>query len=118
MLYANSIIEDVVTYIQTHNRKNSVIIVAGDHGYKYYQKQQAAYSFQNLNAIYFPDGDFRMLYDSVTPVNTFRILLNKYLGSSLPLLKDSSILVTEQKVTINRSKKIGPVRNLSNPARQ
>lgn len=118
VLYANSIIEDVVTYIRTHNRKNSVIIVAGDHGYKYYQKQQAAYSFQNLNAIYFPDGDFRMLYDSVTPVNTFRILLNKYLGSSLPLLKDSSILVTEQKETINRSKKIGPVRNLSNPARQ
>lgn len=118
VLYANRIIQELVTYIQQHNRKNSVIIVAGDHGYKYYKKQQAAYSFQNLNAIYFPDGDFRMLYDSLTPVNTFRIVLNKYLGSSLPLLKDSSILVTEKRETINRSKKIGPARNPSGPARR
>lgn len=43
-----------------------------------------------LNAYYLPgDGD-PGLYDTITPVNTFRVVLNRYFGESLQLLDDRS----------------------------
>ena len=43
-----------------------------------------------LNAYYFPDQDYSKLYKGITPVNTFRIILNKYFGTDLDLLEDRS----------------------------
>ncbi len=43
-----------------------------------------------LNAIYFSDGDYEMLYPTMSPVNTFRIILNKWFGTQYPLLADHS----------------------------
>ncbi len=43
---------------------------------------------KNLNAYYFPDGGSPQVYDSVSPVNTFRIIFNRYFGADLPLLPD------------------------------
>ena len=43
-----------------------------------------------LNAVYLPDGDHRMLYPSISPVNTLRIILNRYFGAELPLLQDQA----------------------------
>ena len=41
-----------------------------------------------LNAYYLP-GDLRTRpYPSITPVNTFRLILNDYFGAELPLLPD------------------------------
>lgn len=95
--YASSVIKDLVSYIQQNNKKNTVIVVAGDHGYRTEEGNKKGYTFQNLNAFYFPDRNYSLLYDSLSPVNTFRIILNKSFGASYSLLKDSSILVTEQK---------------------
>lgn len=44
--------------------------------------------FGILNAYYLPKIDTKILYPEVTPVNTFRIILNEYFGEKLPLLKD------------------------------
>jgi hypothetical protein len=118
VLFANRLIEEAVTYIRQNNRRNTVIVVAGDHGYKYYKKQQSTYTFQNLNAVYFPDHNYSPLYDSLSPVNTFRVILNKYFRTDLPLLKDSSILVTEEKETIIRLKKTEPVHSPSIPGQR
>lgn len=107
VLYANKVINELVTYIQKKGKKNTVIIIEGDHGYRHTNKKDLAqYTFQNLNAIYFPDHNYEMLYNSISPVNTFRIVLNKYFNAQLPLLKDTSILVTVKKETINQLKKI------------
>ena len=111
ILYANKVIEELVTYIQKNGKKNTLIIIEGDHGFRNSNKQDLTqYTFQNLNAIYFPDHKYEMLYDSLSPVNTFRIVLNKYFHAQLPLLKDSSVLVTGKKETINQLKKIPQVR--------
>ena len=42
----------------------------------------------NLSAYYLPDGGEELLYPSITPVNTFRIVFNKYFGANYPLLED------------------------------
>jgi hypothetical protein len=47
-----------------------------------------------LNAYYFPDRDYGHLYDSITPVNTFRIILSQYFGADFGLLKDEAFFST------------------------
>jgi len=106
VVYAGKVIKELVTYIQQHNKKNTIIIIEGDHGYRTETGDRAGYSFQNLSSFYFPDQQYDQLYDSISPVNTFRVVLNKYFSARLPLLKDSSVLVTEQKETIRKNKKI------------
>jgi hypothetical protein len=44
--------------------------------------------FPILGAYYFPDGNYTTLYKSITPVNSFRIILNKYFNTNIPLLSD------------------------------
>ncbi len=106
VIFAGKVIKELVTYIQKHNKKNTIIIIEGDHGYRTEMGDRAGYSFQNLSSFYFPDQKYNLLYDSISPVNTFRVVLNKYFSARLPLLKDSTVLVTEKKETIRKNKKI------------
>ena len=93
--YANLVIDDLVTYILRHNKKNTIIIVMGDHGFRRLPKELNDFRFPNLMAIYFPDTHYGRLYPNMSPVNLFRIVLNQYFDQHLPLLKDSSILVNQ-----------------------
>ncbi|MEJ8818268.1 sulfatase-like hydrolase/transferase [Lacibacter sp. H407] len=106
VVYAGKIIRELTNYIQLHNKKNTIIIIEGDHGFRSQEGDKEGYTFQNFNSIYFPDQNYELLYDSLSPVNTFRIVLNKYFGANLNLLKDSSTLVTAQKETVIKSEKI------------
>jgi hypothetical protein len=46
--------------------------------------------FKILNAYYMPGGHTDQLYPTISPVNTFRLIFNTYLGTSYPLLDDVS----------------------------
>jgi hypothetical protein len=95
VLFAGKIIKELVNHIQLNNKKNTIIIVAGDHGFKTNETLETGYIFNNMMALYFPDRDYSMLYDSVSLVNVFRIVLNKQFGAGLPLHRDSSIRVVD-----------------------
>lgn len=43
-----------------------------------------------LNAYYFPDEAYDLLYESITPVNSFRVVFNHYFNTDYELLKDES----------------------------
>jgi hypothetical protein len=45
----------------------------------------------NYAAWYFPDRSYQQLYDSMTNVNTFPVLLNKYFKAEMPVQKDSVV---------------------------
>ena len=46
-----------------------------------------------LNAYYLPGVDAEeLLYPKISPVNTFRVILNAYFQENLPLLEDRSYL--------------------------
>ena len=47
-----------------------------------------------LNAYYFPGRRYDALYQQVTPVNSFRIVLNTYFGAHLDPLTDRSFFST------------------------
>jgi hypothetical protein len=98
VIYTNKLIAQLVEKInKSDNSKEKVIIIEGDHGYRFFETKDRLKEFRNLNAYYFSDRDYRLLYDSISPVNTFRVVLNKYFCNDLPLLKDSSIYLIHDK---------------------
>ncbi|MES2779994.1 MAG: sulfatase-like hydrolase/transferase [Bacteroidota bacterium] len=101
LVYTNKIIKKFILRLQ-ETKKKQIIIVEGDHGFRNAQTYkgkkipktyytQGEY-FKNLNAFYFYDQKYEALYDSISPVNTFRVVLNNYFGQQIPLLKDSSFV--------------------------
>jgi hypothetical protein len=76
----------VVQNIIENSSVAPIIIIQGDHGPSHYD---TATRMGILNAYYFPDAQ-PMLYNEMTPVNSFRLLFNTYFGEDLSLLEDVS----------------------------
>ena len=90
--YANTLLKDMIPKVSKDLGRDKVVIIEGDHGYRDFdEKVPKSKVFMNLNAYYFSDGDYTLLYDSISPVNTFRVVLSKYFSQSLPAIKDSSV---------------------------
>jgi hypothetical protein len=47
-----------------------------------------------LSAYYFPGKKYNGLHDGISPVNSFRVVLNSFFGANLPLLPDRSFYST------------------------
>src|SRR5450631_841773 len=93
--YTNKNIRELIDTIQKNTNRSAVIILMGDHGYRAKTADgDRKHFFKNLNAVYFPDGNYRLMTDSITGVNQFRVILNSLFKQELPLLKDSTVLLT------------------------
>jgi hypothetical protein len=82
--YLNNHIVEIVKQIKASSKTDPIIIIQGDHGW------DPRYRSQILNAYYLPDGGSADIYPTITPVNTFRIIFNRYFGANYPLLPDQS----------------------------
>ena len=85
--YANSLMMQIVASIQKKS-KPSVIIIQGDHGYRFFDNEKKEAEFHNFNAMFFPSNDYHLLNDSLTSVNTFRVVLNSLFRQQYPMLDD------------------------------
>jgi hypothetical protein len=90
--YVNKLIETTInTLIHNNSERLPVIIIQGDHGWRFLAgPNQFKESITIFNAYFFPDNDYRNIFPSISPVNTFRVIFNKYMGYKLPLLKDTA----------------------------
>jgi hypothetical protein len=88
--FIDSAILPVLREILAQSEKPPVIILMGDHGPPATKFTSPETRMKNLSA-YFVNSDAKSkLYNSITPVNSFRIVLNEYFGSDYPLLEDIS----------------------------
>jgi hypothetical protein len=92
VIYADKRLLEIVKIILEKSRVEPVIVIQGDHSYSYGPDR-----VKILNAYYFPDNGAKNLYDTITPVNTFRVLFNTYFGGSYELLPDVSRYGDDQK---------------------
>ena len=95
VVYTNTRIRELINTILEHD-PGGVILLLGDHGYRPAGKSDPQKLFQNMNAVYMPDKNYNGLYDSVTNVNEFRILLNKLFNQHFELLKDSTVVLRDR----------------------
>jgi hypothetical protein len=89
--YVNDRVLRIVADILERSPQPPIIILQGDHGPKRNMSSNIA-RLAILNAYYLPGVDSDLIYPSISPVNTFRLILNTYFGADLPLLPDESYL--------------------------
>jgi hypothetical protein len=83
--YINKRIDEIIDIILEQSPNPPVIIIQGDHGPAPFDVDR--YRMPILNAYYFPDGA-NGLYQTISPVNTFRVVLNKYFGQQYKIVED------------------------------
>ncbi len=83
--FLNSRMTTILNEIIQNSKVPPIIILQGDHGYVLEERR-----FNNLMAFHFPNGGNAVLYPTITPINTFRLVSNVYFGTDLPLRNDVS----------------------------
>jgi hypothetical protein len=87
LAYLNSRLIGVLDRILTDSAVPPIIILQADHGH---DLASADDRMAILNAYYLPGDGKDLLYPTITPVNSFRIIFNHYFGGQFDLLKDRS----------------------------
>ena len=83
LVFINKKVEALVDEILMKSDIPPIIIIQADHG-------RDAPRHNILNAYYLPGKDNRLLYETISPVNSFRIVFNLYFDTDYELLKDES----------------------------
>ena len=100
LTFVNSKIEPILRDLLTHASRPTIIILQGDHGpgsmldWDHPENTNFRERFSILNAYFLPGKGAAALYDGISPVNTFRLIFNEYLGTDLELLEDRSYFST------------------------
>jgi hypothetical protein len=93
--YTNRVALKIIERIIQVSGDNSVIILQSDHGFRDFKggpSHPQAY-FKNYSAFYFPDKNYRVLYDTMSNINTFPVIFNKYFGTKIPLQQDTTVFL-------------------------
>ncbi len=129
--FTNKKIKQVVEAIIAKSATPPIILLQADEG-PYGTIIKSRYKWRNpyrrlklqssiLNAMYLPGLPREQLYPRISPVNTFRLILNHYFGTDLELLKDE-VYISDHKQNlykfINITKKVayGSLNVVTKPA--
>jgi len=94
--YLNGRVLDMLRALLDGAERETVIILQADHGpgsmldQASAERTHAGERMSILNAYRLPGLAGSPVYDTITPVNTFRVILNGYFGADYPLLPDVS----------------------------
>lgn len=96
IFYLNEKVLEVVNTLINNSNQPPIIIIQADHGTESvygWMKNPTKARFDErsyiLNAYYLPGGGKDLLYNTITPVNTFRIIFNYYFNQNYTLLDDN-----------------------------
>ncbi len=85
--YLNTRLLQAVDAILAQSEVSPVIVIQGDHGWADRDHED---KLSILNAYHLPGGDTGSLYPTITPVNSYRLILDDYFGGNFGLLQDIS----------------------------
>ncbi len=112
LIFLNSKVEIMIDEILDNSNVPPIIIIQSDHGpastfvdlntgdnwdlnWKKPSDSMLNERAGILNAFYLPSIDYSILYDSISPVNTFRLIFNLYFNTSFELIPDVSYFSNE-----------------------
>jgi len=92
--FANKKIIQSIDKILLNSKTVPIIILQSDHGSEFpdsaNEKNQIREKMANFNSYLLPSGGEKILYDEITPVNSFRVIFNYYFNGDYVLLDDKS----------------------------
>ena len=89
LTFINAKLKELVRRIKEKSGGSAIMILQGDHGPRSGLESDLRERLSILNALNLPGAE-DALYESLTPVNTFRVVLNAYFDADLELLQDRS----------------------------
>ncbi len=83
--FISSRIAEIAQQILERSPNPPIIIIQGDHGWKGDNRHKI------LDLYYFPDENYGDLYPTITPINSFRVVFDRFYGMDLPLVEDKIV---------------------------
>jgi hypothetical protein len=92
LIFVNRLAAEALSGILANSATPPVIIVQGDHGFRGLTGPDQALERKTiLNAYLLPGEAPLPNLNGITPVNTFRLLLNRYLGTHYEFLEETAL---------------------------
>ena len=92
--FTNKMVQEMIEKIIDEKKRSKIIIIQSDHGTAFPMdwenptEKMKHDRLSNINYILLPDKNENFLYNTMTPVNTFRVLFNDYFGTNFEILED------------------------------
>ncbi|MEE9316157.1 MAG: sulfatase-like hydrolase/transferase [bacterium] len=86
LIFISKKVETLIDEILSESSTPPIIILQGDHGLWWVEESYQHYEI--LNAYHLPEGGNRFLYETISPVNSFRVIFNLYFDTDYDLLED------------------------------
>ncbi len=96
LAYLTRLVKNMLHSLLADRSRQRIVILQSDHGpgsvldWQNPEKTDLRERFAILNAVRFPDRDYRDLYPQIGPINTMRVVMNRFLRDKLPRLPDRS----------------------------
>ena len=111
LIFTNKKVEELIDKLISNSEVSPIIILQADEGpfprryriqgrdfnWKQASKTELRQKMGILNAYYLPDFDKNVLYPSITPVNSFRLILNHYFNTHYKLLPDKNYAFVDER---------------------
>lgn len=100
IVFTNRVISQLVDTILQESDAEPIILIQGDHGFRWLCDDCPAVAGQwdddyyanvvlpIISAYYLPGDGERQLYPAISPANSFRVIFDEYFGTELGLLED------------------------------
>ena len=92
--FTNKMVQEMIEKIMDEKKRPKIIIIQSDHGtaipldWENPTEKMKHDRLSNINYIFLPDKNENPLYNTTTPVNTFRVLFNDYFNTNFEILED------------------------------
>jgi uncharacterized membrane protein YozB (DUF420 family) len=90
--FIDNFLPDTIEAIINNSDRPPIIIIQGDHG-PTGDKIHPEERMSILNAYYVPERAKENLYPTITPINSFRVILNEVFNTQYPLIEDHSYYI-------------------------
>ena len=103
VIYVTKILQQTIDELLENSDNPPIIIIQSDTGpvvsFSGITKEESDIGrLSILNAYYFPNKEYNLLYNDVTPVNSFRIVFDSYFETDYGLLEDKIFFSTYEKL--------------------